>query len=387
MVIGKGYTDRFLSDDEIRELVFEGFAQADVSGKRVLVIIPDGTRTAPNGQLFRLFHEAIGGKAAKLDYLVALGTHIAMSDDALNRLVGITAEERATKYAGTRIFNHAWDDPAALVRLGTITADEIDTLTGGLFRQEVPVTVNRLVLDYDLLVICGPTFPHEVVGFSGGNKYFFPGISGAEVINFTHWLGAVMTNYVIIGTKHTPVRAVINRAAAMIDRPKLCFSMVVAPAKGEVAKMAVPPLNGLYVGTPEEAWEGASDLSSQVHVVWVEKPYKRVLSVMPHLYDDIWTGAKGDVQDGAGHRRRRRGDHLRAAHHRDLLHPRPHLGPDRLPLSGLLPQAVGQVQGYPRRRAGALDPRARPGHVRSGDRRREVPHPGHAGDRHHARAL
>jgi nickel-dependent lactate racemase len=91
MVIGKGYTDRFLSEDEIRELVFDGFAQADVSGKRVLVIIPDGTRTAPNGQLFRLFHEAIGGKAAKLDYLVALGTHIAMSDDALNRLVGITA--------------------------------------------------------------------------------------------------------------------------------------------------------------------------------------------------------------------------------------------------------------------------------------------------------
>jgi lactate racemase len=293
MFIGTGYTDRFLSEDEIRELVFDGFAQADVSGKRVLVIIPDGTRTAPNGELFRLFHEAIGGKAAKLDYLVALGTHIAMSDDALNRLVGITAEERATKYASTRIFNHAWDDPDALVRLGTIGANEIDQLTGGLFRQEVPVTVNRLVLDYDLLVICGPTFPHEVAGFSGGNKYFFPGISGAEVINFTHWLGAVMTNYVIIGTKHTPVRAVINRAAAMIDRPKLCFSMVVAPAKGEIAKMAIPPLNGLYIGTPEEAWEGASDLSSQVHVVWVEKPYKRVLSVMPHLYDDIWTGAKG----------------------------------------------------------------------------------------------
>ena len=251
----------------------------------------------------------------------------------------------------------------------------------------MPVTVNRLVLDYDLLVICGPTFPHEVVGFSGGNKYFFPGISGAEVINFTHWLGAVMTNYVIIGTKHTPVRAVIDRAAAMIDRPKLCFSMVVAPAKGEVAQMAVPPLNGLYVGTPEEAWEGASDLSSQVHVVWVEKPYKRVLSVMPHLYDDIWTGAKGmykmepAIADGG-----------------EVIIYAPHITEvsythgasarsDRLPLPRLLPEAVGQVQGHPRRRAGALDAPARPGHVRSGDRRGEVPHPGHAGDRHPARAL
>lgn len=293
MVIGTGYADRFLSDDEIRQVVFGGFAQADVAGKRVLVIIPDSTRTAPNGQLFRLFHEALSGKVAALDYLVALGTHMPMSDDALNRLLSITAEERATKYAGVRIFNHAWDDPNALVRLGTIPADEIAQLTGGLFRQEVAVTVNRLVLDYDLLVICGPTFPHEVVGFSGGNKYFFPGVSGAEVINFTHWLGAVMTNYAIIGTKHTPVRAVINRAAAMIARPKLCCAMVVAPAKGEVIHAAVPPLNGLYFGTPEEAWEAASDLSSQVHVVWVDKPYKRVLSVMPHLYDDVWTGAKG----------------------------------------------------------------------------------------------
>jgi nickel-dependent lactate racemase len=293
MVIGKGYTDRYLSDGEVRELVFQGFAQADVSGKRVLVIIPDGTRTAPNGQLFRLFQEALGGKVAALDYLVALGTHIAMGDDALNRLVGITARERATKYAATRLLNHAWDDPAALVKLGAITADEIATLTGGLFRQAVEVTVNRLVLDYDLLVICGPTFPHEVVGFSGGNKYFFPGISGAEVINFTHWLGGVMTNYAIIGAKHTPVRAVINRAAAMIERPKLCFSMVVAPAKDDIAHTAAPSLNGLYFGTPEEAWEAASDLSSQVHVVWVDKPYRRVLSVMPHLYDDLWTGAKG----------------------------------------------------------------------------------------------
>ncbi len=293
MVIGTGYTDRFLSDDEVRDVVFVGFAQADVIGKRVLVIIPDSTRTAPNGQLFRLFHEALWGKVAALDYLVALGTHMPMGDDALNRLLSITTEEQATTYANTRIFNHAWDDPNALVRLGTIGAEEIAQLTGGLFRQEVAVTVNRLVLDYDLLVICGPTFPHEVVGFSGGNKYFFPGVSGAEVINFTHWLGAVMTNYVIIGTKHTPVRAVINRAAAMIQRPKLCCAMVVAPAKGAAAHAAVPPLNGLYFGAPEAAWEAASDLSSQVHVVWVDKPYKRVLSVMPHLYDDIWTGAKG----------------------------------------------------------------------------------------------
>jgi nickel-dependent lactate racemase len=150
-------------------------------------------------------------------------------------------------------------------------------------RQAIDVTLNRMVFNYDQIIICGPTFPHEVVGFSGGNKYFFPGIGGDTVINFSHSLGAVITSYSVIGTKRTPVRRVIDRAASMIDRPKLCFSLVV---KGD-------SLAGLYVGSPEEAYDAAADLSSKLHIVWLNKPYRRVLSVMPRMYDDIWTAAKG----------------------------------------------------------------------------------------------
>jgi nickel-dependent lactate racemase len=169
------------------------------------------------------------------------------------------------------------------VSLGRISAGEIASLTGGMMNQEVDVRLNRMIMDYDQLIICGPTFPHEVVGFSGGNKYFFPGIGGAEVINFSHWLGALITSYSVIGSKYTPVRRVIDRAASMIERPKLCFSLVV---KGE-------DLAGLYIGTPEEAYSAAADLSSRLHVRWVEKPFQRVLSVMPRMYEDIWTAAKG----------------------------------------------------------------------------------------------
>ena len=283
MVIGKGYTDRFLPETEARDLVAEVLAQADVRGKRVLVIIPDATRTAPIPLFFRLFHEVIGQEVAALDYLVALGTHQPMDEGALRRLVGITAEERATKYANVRIFNHEWADPATFVTIGAITEDETRELSGGLLAKQVAVTINRLVFDYDLLVIVGPVFPHEVVGFSGGNKYFFPGISGPEVIDFTHWLGALITSKAIIGTKQTPVRAVIDRAASFIDRSKLCFSLVVRDAK----------LAGLYVGTPEEAWEAAANLSARLHVTYVERSFRRVLSVMPEMYDDIWVAAKG----------------------------------------------------------------------------------------------
>jgi nickel-dependent lactate racemase len=285
-LFGKGYEDRFLSEAEVRELVAEALEQADLTDRRVVILIPDATRTAPIPMMFRLFHELLAGRVAALDYLVALGTHQPMSDAALSQLVGQPVVDG--QVGDTRVFNHQWDKSETFVTLGTIPAAEIEAISQGLLSQDVPVRLNRLILDYDTIFICGPTFPHEVVGFSGGNKYFFPGISGPEVINFSHWLGALITSYQIIGTKYTPVRTVIDQAASFIDRPKLCFSMVV---KTDAAHN--PRLAGLYVGTPTEAYAAAADLSSRLHIVWVDRPYQRVLSVMPHMYDDIWTAAKG----------------------------------------------------------------------------------------------
>ncbi len=290
MTIGIGFTDRTLTEAEVREVVAQAFAAHDMTGKRVLFITPDATRSGPMDMMFRVFYDAIGDRAAALDYLIALGTHMPMDDDHLNRLFGLTAQERAEKYSKVRIFNHEWEKAETFKQIGIIPAAEIHQITGGLMEMDVPVTINKLLWDYDQIIICGPTFPHEVVGFSGGNKYFFPGVAGPEVINFSHWLGAVITSWKVIGTKYTPVRAVINRAASFINLPKLCFSMVVSGAKSSAGHH---DLVGLYFGTPEQAYEAAADLSAQHHVLYVPKPFKRVLSVMPHLYDDIWTAAKG----------------------------------------------------------------------------------------------
>jgi nickel-dependent lactate racemase len=284
MTIGKGYTDRTLSEAEVREIVAQAFAEHDMTGKRVLIITPDATRSAPLPMMFRVFYDALADKAAALDYLIALGTHQLMDEERLNKRFGLTAEERLNSYAKVNIYNHEWEKPGTLIQIGTIPASEIEEITDGLMSMDVPVTINRMLFDYDQVIICGPTFPHEVVGFSGGNKYFFPGVAGPEVINFSHWLGAVITNWKVIGTKYTPVRKVIDRAASFVNVPKLCFSMVV---KGH------DDLVGLYFGTPEEAYDAAAGLSAKHHILYVEKPFKRVLSVMPTLYDDIWTAAKG----------------------------------------------------------------------------------------------
>jgi nickel-dependent lactate racemase len=280
-VIGTGFTDRYLTDDEARGIVREGLRTLPLDGKRVLIIIPDGTRTMPMPLMFTLFDEWLTPRVAALDYLVALGTHPPMTDAQLSRLVG-----RAViggQVGKSHIYNHEWEDPANFAHIGTIPASEISQITGGLMSQDVPVKLNKLILAYDHVVICGPVFPHEVVGFSGGTKYFFPGIAGPEIINFTHWLGAVITNYKVIGSGYTPVRAVIDRGAGFIHRPAACFGLVVTHEG----------LAGLYFGTPQEAWEAAAALSAKKHIIYVNKPFRRVLSVMPKLYDDLWTGAKG----------------------------------------------------------------------------------------------
>ena len=282
MVIGFGSESATISEGQIRDICTEAFANKPLDGKKVLAIIPDHTRTAPIDVMFRVLYELLAPKVELLDFLVALGTHPPMSDEAINHRVGITDEERTSKYPEARFFNHHWKDPNQLRNIGTITADEIADISGGLMRQQVDVTINKMVFDYDLLLIVGPTFPHEVVGFSGGNKYLFPGIAGQEIIDLFHWLGALITNPEIIGTKYTPVRKVVDKAAALLPMERMCIGLVVQGAD----------LAGLYIGTPEEAWEAAADLSDKLHIIYKEKPFKQVLSRAPEMYDDLWTGGK-----------------------------------------------------------------------------------------------
>ncbi len=283
VLAGKGYEVGQLTESEVRALTAEALAKVDLDGKRVLVIVPDGSRTAPLPLFFRMFHELLRGRVASLGYLVALGTHRLMGEEALNALVGVKPQEWAAKFSGVTVANHRWDLPDTCSALGTIRADEIERLTKGRLSQDVEVTINRMVLDCDLIIICGPVFPHEVVGFSGGNKYLFPGVSGPEVINLTHWLGALITSLQTIGRLDTPVRAVIDRAASYVTVPKLCFALVVTKEG----------LAGLYAGTPEAAWRQAALLSAGRHVVYVERPFTKVLSIMPEMYEDLWTAAKG----------------------------------------------------------------------------------------------
>jgi len=272
-----------LTESQIFDLVAQTCSPDKYRNKKVLLIVPDGTRTAPIGLIFAALHKQIGAVCSAFDVLIALGTHQPMSEEAICNRLEITGTERRDKYGSVKFFNHAWDNPAALKQVGTLPSDQVSKLTEGLFAMDVRVEINKLVFDYDQVLIIGPVFPHEVVGCSGGNKYLFPGVGGAEILNFFHWLGAVVTNPMIIGNKWTPVRKVVDTAANMVNVDKLCFCLVVAPDKS---------LAGLFSGTPEAAWDRASDLSRQIHITYKDKPFHTILSCAPAMYDELWTAGK-----------------------------------------------------------------------------------------------
>lgn len=282
MVVGQGSAEQLLTAEDVQLLLAEALDPLPLDGKRVLVIIPDGTRTAPIPLMFWLLYQQMGQRVAKLDYLIALGTHPPMDAAAIDRLVGVSAAEQAESYPKVQIFNHRWDLPETLETIGVISGKEMARLTGGLLAEETPVKLNRLILDYDQLIICGPVFPHEVAGFSGGAKYLFPGIAGPEIIDATHWLGATVTSMRTIGYKNTPVRKVIHRAAEFVPKPLLCIAMVLQGSA----------LHGIYVGPHDEAFGAAADLSAQLNVITVPRAFRKVLSIPSEMYDDLWTAAK-----------------------------------------------------------------------------------------------
>lgn len=280
-----GGPGRALGPDEITRFVHDRLDTVAVDGLRVCVLIPDATRTCPLPLLLDAVHGSLHGRVAKLTVLVALGTHAAMPPDDMARHVGAVVGGLHERFPGTEFLNHRWQDPATFVTVGSIGADRVAEISGGLLHHAVEVRINRAVVDHDLTLIVGPVFPHEVVGFSGGNKYLFPGVSGSEMIDVSHWIGALISSAEIIGTLGTtPVRALIDEAAALVPGDRLALCVVTNHQGG---------LDAVAFGDAVSAWRAAAEVAAETHVTYLDEPVTRVLSILPERYADMWTGAKG----------------------------------------------------------------------------------------------
>ena len=291
-VIGRGAANANLSVEDMRPIVEEALA-AVPAGSRVLAVISDRTRDDNTPELFPLISRVLSARGAlQLDALVAQGTHVAMSDADKRAKIG--AALSSIPLLGT-IFDHHWDRDSELTTLGTIAAEEISAQTGGLLQESVRIRLNAHLAPglYDVVLVIGATVPHEVAGFAGGAKYFFPGVAGPELTHLTHWLGALATIEKVIGRIETPTRHLIERAASFIPAPVIAFTSVATRDDSGFKTRA------LFTGDVRATVRQAAAISQQVHVRYTGRRYKRVVALLDEHYDELWVGGKASYKLGS----------------------------------------------------------------------------------------
>ncbi len=213
-----------------------------------------------------------------------------MSDDEKLAKIG-----RPKHFSGT-IFDHRWDDPAELVLIGELSVEKVNEITGGLFNEPIQLTINRLLAPdvYDLVLIFGATVPHEVAGFAGGAKYFFPGVSGPELTHKTHWLAALATIENIIGRVEAPTRHLIEAAADHISAETIAFTSVCS--RTDVDSLCT---HALFAGDFRTSLRKAAEISKSIHIKYTGRKYKRVVALLDEHYKDLWVGGKASYRLGA----------------------------------------------------------------------------------------
>jgi nickel-dependent lactate racemase len=290
-VLGQGSATTPLSDSDLRKIVEQALENVP-SGARVLAIVPDKTRDDNTHLLFPMASQVLAArKVAKLDALVAQGTHAPMTDAQKRGKIGASATE--TPNLG-QIFDHAWDDPKSLVTLGELSGERIAQLTGGLMHEAVPVKLNSLLAPgvYDLILVFGATMPHEVAGFAGGAKYFFPGVAGPELTHMTHWLGAMAEIENVIGRVDTPTRRVIEAAAEFVSTPIISFTSVSTRDETGFHTFA------LFAGDIRKAMRRGAEISRQIHIKYTGRKYRQIIALLDSHYDEMWVGGKASYKLG-----------------------------------------------------------------------------------------
>ena len=136
------------------------------------ILICDITRPVPNALFLRPLIERLmtaGVAKEAITVLVATGLHRPNLGDELAELVGDPwVLENVT------VVNHDARDEATHVHLGR---------TKG---RDVPVGLNRLLVDADIKIATGLVEPHFMAGYSGGRKVIALGVAHHETIRTFH---------------------------------------------------------------------------------------------------------------------------------------------------------------------------------------------------------
>ena len=269
-----------LTSDDLRSALAETFETLGRPDK-ALLLPPDHTRFFSRaGEITSLCYEMLGDRIA--DIMPALGTHSPMKPEQLSAMFpGVPLE----------LFRpHRWRDD--VVTLGTVPAEYVSEVTGGVYNKPWQAQVNQLLRDggHDLIFSIGQVVPHEVIGMANYNKNVFVGTGGVEGINESHYLSAVYGIERTLGQANTPLRQILNYA-----QDHFCQGMPIVYALTVVQQMpdGSRHTRGLYIGDDHETFFKASELAYRVNITHLQKPPRHVVAYLdPSEFKSTWLGNK-----------------------------------------------------------------------------------------------
>lgn len=282
-LITDGALDRGITNNEKLahlDCLLESFG---CSPGRALLVPPDHTRLYSDaGPITDYLYKRLTERGWSVDIMPALGTHAAMTETQLRMMFGGGIPLKAFKV-------HDWRND--VVKAGEISGAYLSNISDGKVDFDVEVVVNRALLEggYDQIVSIGQVVPHEVVGMANFTKNLCVGVGGPDLINKSHFLGAVCNMETILGRAETPVRDLFNKAYdEFLSHLPVQFVLTVI---GEQDGGHV--LRGLYIGNDEDCFLQASALSQQVNLTLLDAPIKKaVVFLTPKEFASTWLGNK-----------------------------------------------------------------------------------------------
>jgi nickel-dependent lactate racemase len=210
-------------------------------GDRVIIVSDDNTRLTPSDRIIPPLLDRLndaGIPDEQISCIMALGTHRYMTDQEMIDKVGDQVFRRI------RVFNHEWQNPAALVDLGTSD-------------QGTSLRVNRAVVEADIVIGIGAVVPHHIPGFSGSSKIIQPGVSGASTTAETHMLSCSGGGDSFLGIADNPVRRDMDDMADRVGM-RTIFNVVMDSQGGVV---------GVFYGEMRNAFNAAIELARDIYGV------------------------------------------------------------------------------------------------------------------------
>ncbi len=270
---------------ELRGLVFQCLETVDAtSSSRVLILPPDHTRlNSMAGPITAILYEKLTAEGVQVDILPTLGTHNPMTDAQLRMMFGDSIPLDAFKV-------HDWRNE--VVEKGVIGSEILSELSDGKVDFTVGVEVNKMLFDgYDQIFSVGQVVPHEVVGMANYTKNIVVGAGGSDIINKSHFLGAVCNMETILGQTDTPVRKLFNHAVGtyLSDLP-ITYILTVMEQDYATGEMH---MRGFYSSNDETCYTEACKLARDVNITLLDRePKKVVVYLDPHEFQSTWLGNK-----------------------------------------------------------------------------------------------